>query len=1217
MQADHFSANARQHATGLTPPEAGSFARATRHAARLRPLAHQPCVEGVTMPSGKMGGISLFLILFLLSVSTQAAQVRLYFQSNTNYSTLDTNVLIATPISGNVLANGGVIAQGLPFRINNPSGVVTQSFNVGWFSISNRFLNRGIVINVFDSSSTIYDLTNVLESGFNTYKKTIYGTNPPPTYDELTNAFGYVPTSPTTLNSASNVLQVQINAATNSGITAVTATNISITVAGQATNDLNTALVARDTVISNSLRAQIIGTNTTTLAQTVTNRDGFSTNLTIRALGAAATKAISVSGVDGNEYFYVTDEGIFYPGISSSTDVDLIGINSEGRLVRSVGNTFTNDIIANALNAQNATNIYGAGLTTITNAALTVAGRATNDLNTTIGNRLTATNTLILTTLTNNLNVTSNGLSVRLIDTNTALTTRITAATNDLNTALTTRITNATNSLAGAISNRYNNADTVVSNGLYALIGAGGILTLDGYGTNTTLVFMSAANGTNNAITSAPRGSFIASGEGNSILASSPYSLIGGGIGNTIGTSIDSSSILGGTSNLLIRTVPFIGASYSTIAGGIYNESGGLGSFIGAGTGNIIAGGGTNGAIVSGYSNYLAGRNGFIGAGQSNIIAYPYSNSVVPGGRGNEIYASSSFAAGTTAIVSNHASFVWADDSGGKFYTSGTNQFLIRASGGMAVGTNDPAGAQLRVAGTLAADRISFGGRELFQSTTNVIAVTNAGTASANGLFRIVSSTHYTNDFTGSVLTNNTPGNWQIKNGTTVLYSGATPVATTTIQSGAAPAPTSAYGNYFNTDGTEFRGVVFSTNINQRIQTAVSTFGSSVVSQSVSSGSNTFVGSGVGLTNTPWLGMSNYQATAYRSMTNRFYYSLAGSSEANGWWYYSASQQTFTNASGCGFDYSFGPAGYLTNTGGSFLYVQQLAGRYDLLEVGDGAAPVPTLTPTNETFTAGSYRATTNFNYSFGGGLSGSSLLFGDTSTITNYFGPVFVPGTGWINQQDYPIAVFSSQEIDALGPYHTIASSRGVTIKGQRATVLSSGEIDLICTNADYAVIASEFGRIRNGQGVGLIAACNSFGDYSPSGTYSVIGASTWTNSFMHFASVLGGAPIDGYSTASYFDMNNAVGINTGSSTNISSQSVVIGPLMTVTNARNSTIIGQGHVAINSPTNVFLFGQGLNTTSNNVTKIGYPGWHLLIMTNKLQLISNNVAFNISMTPAP
>src|ERR1700679_3954074 len=119
-----------------------------------------------------------------------AAQVITYFThfSDTNY---DTNAFIATPISSNIWANGSVTIIGNPVRYTpGTNGLSTNYFNLGWYALQNVATHSGIVLNVWDSSQMVYSYTNFLQSGFNTYVVTTYGTNLPPTFNQITNALG-------------------------------------------------------------------------------------------------------------------------------------------------------------------------------------------------------------------------------------------------------------------------------------------------------------------------------------------------------------------------------------------------------------------------------------------------------------------------------------------------------------------------------------------------------------------------------------------------------------------------------------------------------------------------------------------------------------------------------------------------------------------------------------------------------------------------------------------------------------------------------------------------------------------------------------------------------------------------------------------------------------------------------------------------------------------
>ncbi len=142
-----------------------------------------------------------------------AANVRLYFVKP--FSTdLDTNAMITWQISSNVLANGGVQPQGLPKRvIPGTNGLATNFFGIGWYAVSNVVNSHTpIVINVYDGTTALYDYTNLLQSGFNTYAVTVYGTNPPPTFAEITNGLGFLPLTPAqTTNVATNAIGTATN----------------------------------------------------------------------------------------------------------------------------------------------------------------------------------------------------------------------------------------------------------------------------------------------------------------------------------------------------------------------------------------------------------------------------------------------------------------------------------------------------------------------------------------------------------------------------------------------------------------------------------------------------------------------------------------------------------------------------------------------------------------------------------------------------------------------------------------------------------------------------------------------------------------------------------------------------------------------------------------------------------------------------------------------
>jgi hypothetical protein len=207
-------------------------------------------------------------------------------------------------------------------------------------------------------------------------------------------------------------------------------------------------------------------------------------------------------------------------------------------------------------------------------------------------------------------------------------------------------------------------------------------------------------------------------GQGN--VGSSDWVTISGGLENSISTNSNTSTISGGWQNQ-------IGANTSqgTIGGGSQNRMGGnsYGSTIAGGTDNqvqdnawraTIGGGAYNsvaaifsGTVSGGTSNQLtaSASQSVISGGQSNTVTAQWG--MIPGGRNNAVSGDYSLAAGRRARANNSGSFVWADATDADFATTGNNQFIVRASGGVGINTNNPT-AKLHIAGTPGVDGIRF-----------------------------------------------------------------------------------------------------------------------------------------------------------------------------------------------------------------------------------------------------------------------------------------------------------------------------------------------------------------------------------------------------------------------------------------------------------------------------------------------------------------------------
>ncbi len=213
--------------------------------------------------------------------------------------------------------------------------------------------------------------------------------------------------------------------------------------------------------------------------------------------------------------------------------------------------------------------------------------------------------------------------------------------------------------------------------------------------------------------------SVIAGGGGDapsdSNLASGIYSTIGGGHSNE--ATDTSATVSGGEYNRATGKHSTIGGGhnhsaseeYATVGGGLQNIASFTLATIGGGYNNVIligyaatiAGGssnragGTYAAVGGGNINRAEGLNSTVGGGRADTASGDFST--VPGGRANNASGDYSFAAGRRARAIHDGAFVWADSTDAGFSSTDVNQFLIRASGGVGIGTNSPGSSSLVV----------------------------------------------------------------------------------------------------------------------------------------------------------------------------------------------------------------------------------------------------------------------------------------------------------------------------------------------------------------------------------------------------------------------------------------------------------------------------------------------------------------------------------------
>ena len=261
-----------------------------------------------------------------------------------------------------------------------------------------------------------------------------------------------------------------------------------------------------------------------------------------------------------------------------------------------------------------------------------------------------------------------------------------------------------------------------------------------GFFNRTFSAYSVLAGGYENIIQSLSSNAVISGGQYNEIYRNAGFASIGGGQLNIIGTNATRSTIGGGAQNRIATD-----ATDVTIGGGLTNViassfgtiSGGRANFIqidaaygaiGGGQQNLVDFDGIYATIGGGWTNRASGGYSTIGGGLRNIadgsdatIGGGHANrasglrSTVPGGSQNEAFGDYSLAAGRRAKANHEGSFVWADGTNADFSSGSSNQFLIRAAGGVGIGVANPE-ATLQVDATTnqEAFRVRSGGATKF-----------------------------------------------------------------------------------------------------------------------------------------------------------------------------------------------------------------------------------------------------------------------------------------------------------------------------------------------------------------------------------------------------------------------------------------------------------------------------------------------------------------------
>lgn len=887
--------------------------------------------------------ISGFAMAFFLTVQAHAAVMYGIFTNSVGQP--DTNVVRIIPVSGPVAnADGSFTSIGLPIRVTPAAdGHWTNVLAENNYVVTNQYLGQGIAFRApLDNGNTPYNVWDRRISGFNYFVTIQYGSNPAPTFNTLTNVLGSWYATSNGLWVGSNALQIQISSATNSGITAATATNISAYQAKIATNGL--ALITYvDTRINNASNAIIVAPN-------------FKGPLSVDYPANNDANVLFVEEQAG----YVFNGDVWSPAFHGYggylTGLPASSVTNLGTLAYSnapaYGLLVTNAAAYQAMLATNS--LSGVLVTRITDA--------TNDLNTTLAARLIATNALLVTRITAATNVVSVDLGTRIVITNNLLkayTDQATnvlfayliaydnAGTNALNNQLRANITNNGNtkqigsavltnlSITGAITNVVagSNATVQIANGIATVnaIPSGGTISNAFWGTNATTGAI-----TNQGTYIKLTGNIDAGIKQITNLSRLKFTNLAIDREGANNTGYDSTALqlFGGTSNTVSGTAA---TTDDVLLGGRANTFN-VGALLG---GQVVVGN----QMLGGSSNTI----------QGSLLA-TFRNSTILGGQYNLLDgATASLIAGSDVKISHDGVFGFGDASGDGQMASVTNHSaFFRLRNGMGINTNFAGTNTLRVAGNIDTKALSLADNPFLTTTTNNLAVSGAGQAAVNGTF-YWQGNRFTNAQTSCFLTNNN-GVWQFKtNVATVLYSltQTSPQGTYTVQAGPSGAPTAIFGNYQELAGSVWHGPINSTNLEARLAAAST---NTAIARDAGSGTNTTIYTNLtisGNATTTFQPTNIAQFTTYLS-TNSWAITGAGTTTANQTYYLFSRPNggidiKATNANNAVYIYySDDEAVWAITNGTTRLYHNDSDLIYSNWSTDSGTAPAPTgYIPTN------------------------------------------------------------------------------------------------------------------------------------------------------------------------------------------------------------------------------------------------------------------------------
>ncbi|MBM4467192.1 MAG: hypothetical protein FJ014_16835, partial [Chloroflexi bacterium] len=251
--------------------------------------------------------------------------------------------------------------------------------------------------------------------------------------------------------------------------------------------------------------------------------------------------------------------------------------------------------------------------------------------------------------------------------------------------------------VGGGSGNTASNRWATVGGG-YLNTASGDVATISGGYGNTASNYATVGGGIYNHA----EGPYATVAGGDANTASGNYAIVGGGYGNL--AAADYATIAGGGysdpgsftgHNRVTDNYGTIGgggnnqagdaagttddAPYATVGGGRQNTASDDYTTIGGGRNNTASS--QHATVGGGINNTASGTRATVGGGEANM-ASGY-RSIVPGGVSNWALGDHSFAAGRRAKANHQGTFVWGDSTDADVASTGNNQFIVRASGGV------------------------------------------------------------------------------------------------------------------------------------------------------------------------------------------------------------------------------------------------------------------------------------------------------------------------------------------------------------------------------------------------------------------------------------------------------------------------------------------------------------------------------------------------------